>query len=88
MENAARVGDATAHGGVIVSGAGSVFINGEAAAMESVSIATCAILHGAAPVAVGSSSVSIEGYPAARISDVTGCGAAICSGSDNVFIGG
>lgn len=87
MFNAARIGDASSHGGVIVSGAGSVFINGAAAAIVCGSVATCALLHGAAPVASGSGSVFIEGSPAARLSDVTGCGAQICSGSADVFIG-
>lgn len=87
MFNAARIGDASSHGGAIVSGAGTVFINGSPAAIAGCSVATCALLHGAAPVASGSASVFIEGAPAARLSDVTGCGAQICSGSADVFIG-
>lgn len=88
MQNAARVGDATSHGGAIATGSGNVTTNNCAAALVSVSIAPCAIGHGAAPVVTGSGSVFINGQPAARVGDVTGCGAAIASGSGNVFIGG
>ncbi|MGE9553398.1 PAAR domain-containing protein [Erwinia amylovora] len=85
---AARLGDATGHGGALVSGSGNVFINGLAAGAVGLSVAPCALLHGAAPVACGSGSVFINGCPAARLGDVTGCGAPICSGSGDVFIGG
>lgn len=87
MQNAARVGDATAHGGAIVSGSGNVLINGQPAALLGVSIAPCAVGHGAAPVATGSGSVFINGVPVARLGDVTGCGAPLVSGSADVFIG-
>ncbi|SCC69194.1 PAAR domain-containing protein [Kosakonia oryziphila] len=87
MQNAARIGDATAHGGALCSGSGSVYINGIPAAMMGVSIAPCALLHGAAPVATGSGSVFINGSPAARLGDVTGCGAVIVTGSGDVYIG-
>ncbi|KAB8305869.1 hypothetical protein EH228_19240 [Erwinia endophytica] len=86
-QNAARLGDATGHGGALVSGSGNVFINGLAAGAVGISIAPCALLHGAAPVACGSGSVFINGNPAARLGDVTGCGAPIVSGSGDVFIG-
>lgn len=87
MQNAARVGDATAHGGALSSGSGNVFINGLPAAMMGASVAPCAIGHGAAPVASGSGTVFINGLPAARLGDVTGCGAAVVSGSGDVYIG-
>ena len=87
MQNAARVGDATAHGGCLCSGSGDVFINGLPAGMMGASVAPCAIGHGAAPVASGSGSVFPNGRPAARLGDVTGCGAVIVSGSGDVFIG-
>ncbi|MBS1203475.1 MAG: hypothetical protein H6R25_374 [Proteobacteria bacterium] len=87
MQNAARVGDATAHGGALCSGSGNVYINGIPAAMMGVSIAPCALLHGAAPVATGSGSVFINGSPAARLGDVTGCGAVVVTGSCDVYIG-
>jgi len=87
MQNAARVGDVTAHGGALCSGSGDVYVNGIPAAMVGVSIAPCALSHGAAPVAVGSGSVFINGVPAARLGDVTGCGAAVITGSGDVYIG-
>jgi len=87
MQNAARIGDATAHGGVLCSGSGNVYINGQPAAMAGASVAPCAIGHGAAPVASGSGTVFINGMPAARLGDVTGCGAVVVCGSPSVFIG-
>ncbi|HAT8012024.1 PAAR domain-containing protein [Citrobacter rodentium] len=87
MQNAARVGDATSHGGALCSGSGNVYVNGIPAAMVGVSIAPCALFHGAAPVAVGSGTVFINGVPAARLGDVTGCGAAVVTGSADVYIG-
>ncbi len=39
-------------------------------------------------LASGSSSVIINGRPAGRIGDNTGCGATVVSGSSNVIIGG
>ncbi|MTD28155.1 PAAR domain-containing protein [Erwinia sorbitola] len=87
MANAARVGDAISHGGAIVSGSGDTTINGNNAGIVGNSVAPCA-LHGAAPVATGSGSVFINGCNAARLGDVTGCGAAIVTGSGDVDIGG
>lgn len=40
------------------------------------------------PIATGSGTVYINGMPAARIDDKTGCSAVITKGSSNVFIGG
>ncbi|OON40179.1 hypothetical protein BTJ39_09795 [Izhakiella australiensis] len=87
MQPAARLGDASSHGGAIVSGSGNVFINSQPAAIAGVSVATCALLHGAASIACGSGTVFINEQPAARLGDATGCGAAITCGSGNVFIG-
>ncbi len=87
MQNGARVADSSSHGGCIANGAVSVFINGLPAALAGVSVVSCAATHGAAPVACGSSAVFIEGCQAARLGDITGCGAVIISGSGNVFIG-
>ncbi len=42
---------------------------------------------GPAPVATGSCSVFINGFPAARLGDVTGCGAVVATGSCDVYIG-
>jgi len=51
------------------------------------SVAPCPF-HGAAPVVTGSGSVFINGCNAARMGDITGCGAPVVSGSGDVFIGG
>lgn len=87
MQNAAKLGDAVCHGGAIASGSGNTTINGSNAAITGGSVATCA-LHGAAPIASGSGSVFINGSNAARLGDVSGCGAAVVSGSGDVYIGG
>ncbi|MCX8958662.1 PAAR domain-containing protein [Erwinia psidii] len=87
-QNAAKKGDTTCHCGVLMSGSENVFINGISAAAVGLSAASCALLHGIAPVANGSGSVFINGNRAARIGDATGCGALIVSGSGDVFIGG
>lgn len=87
MQNAARVCDVVCHGGVIVSGSCNTTINSCCAGIVAGSIATCAI-HGAAPVVCGSGSVFINNCNAARLGDITACGAVIVSGSGNVFIGG
>jgi len=87
MLSAARVSELTSHGGTIICGASTVFINGQPAAISGGSIATCAATHVAASVCSGSGQVFIEGFPAARSGDITGCGAVIVSGSGNVFIG-
>ncbi len=87
MLNAARAGDATTHGGIIMSGASTVFINGFPAAAVVISLASCSLSHGVAPVVTGSGTVFIEGVAAARVGDITGCGGVICMGAGNVFIG-
>ncbi|PVZ83017.1 hypothetical protein C9426_28085 [Serratia sp. S1B] len=86
MKNAARVGDTICHGGTIVCGSSDVTINSQPAAMKAASATACA-LHGGNVVVTGSDSVFINGYPAARFGDITGCGASICNGSDDVLIG-
>ncbi|GKS08679.1 PAAR domain-containing protein [Pseudomonas syringae pv. theae] len=75
--------------GQIISGSSNVDINGKAAARAHVDKARCDD-HGPGPnvLAQGSSTVYINGYPAARVDDRTECDAKISSGSANVFIGG
>ena len=86
--NAGRQGDATGHGGVLLNGSGDVYINGYPAAIAGVTIASCSLLHCAAPVVCGSGTVFINGQPAARLGDLTGCCAPIICGSSDVYIGG
>lgn len=93
---AARVGDTTAHGGVIVAGLPSVLINGAPAARVS-DMHTCPAITGMVPhvggpiLAPGASTVLIGGLPAARSADLASCAGppdAVSSGSPNVNIGG
>ena len=75
--------------GRLITGSPNVFINDRAAVMAHVSVGECDE-HGPAlqRVAEGSSRVYINGFPAARISDLLTCSAAISEGSSNVRIGG
>lgn len=73
--------------GFIQSGSHNVFINDEPCAVATLSTVTCD-RDRLQQVAQGSSSVFINGLPAARQSDKTTCAAAIMAGSPNVFIGG
>lgn len=99
MPKAARVLDTTTHGGVITGpGVPTVFIGGLRAAVGTAAVPgdlhVCPIPppptgpHPATPISVGSKTVFIGGRPAARVGDLTGCGASIISGAFNVIIGG
>jgi uncharacterized Zn-binding protein involved in type VI secretion len=44
--------------------------------------------HPPSPIAKGSATVLIGGMPAARMGDITGCGAPIVMGAPTVLIGG
>lgn len=67
----------------------NVFINKRPAARAHVDMVQCAKHpNGPIPVATGSSNVYLNGQPAARLGDKTGCGGDITDGSANVFIGG
>ena len=92
---AARLGDATAHGGAVTSGNPTVLINGRpAAALGDAHV--CPVCspgpHVGGPVLAGAPTVLIGGKPAARVGDACACAApapdVILSGSPNVFIGG
>ena len=93
MPPAARVGDATAHPGLISGpGVAAVLIGGLPAAVMG-DVHTCAFPppagpHPPNPIAQGSLTVLIGGRSAARMGDITGCGAPIASGALNVLIGG
>lgn len=92
MPPAARVGDPTAHPGV-VSGPGVpvVLIGGTPAAvlgdLHACAMPPLAGPHPPTPFAPGSPTVLIGGRPALRIGDMSGCGAPIVFGSFNVLIG-
>jgi uncharacterized Zn-binding protein involved in type VI secretion len=87
MFPAARKGDTTGHGGVIVTGSPSVTINGVPAALTGISSATCKLHPCVQAVVVGSASVFINNVPAAHIGGTTSCGAPITTGSPDVLIG-
>ncbi len=75
---AARMGDMTAHGGVIVAGCPTVLIGGQPAARIG-DMHTCPIPgappppHVGGPILLGSSGVMIGGMPAARVGDTCQC---------------
>jgi RHS repeat-associated protein len=74
--------------GQISSASPNVFTNSRGAAYVSVSTTVCSHHNPLPLVAEGSSSVFINGLPAARKQDAITCGARIDDGSHNVFIGG
>lgn len=94
---AARVGDTTAHGGVIAAGATNVLIGGMPAA-RAMDFHTCPmstpgtppVPHVGGPISKGSTGVLIGGMPAARIGDMAVCTGppdSIVVGCTNVLIG-
>jgi uncharacterized Zn-binding protein involved in type VI secretion len=93
MPFAARVGDPTAHPGVITGpGNPTVLIGGQPAAaqgdMHACSMPPPAGPHPPSPIAKGSLTVLIGGRGAARVGDFTACGAPLVSGMPSVEIGG
>lgn len=95
MAAAARVGDVTTHGGVIVGpGAPTVLIGGMPAAVKG-DMHDCPIKPTPAtphipssPFLLGSTTVLICGQPAIRSTDVCLCGANAAVGCPTVLIGG
>ena len=95
---AARQGDPTTHGGVIVTGFPQVLIGGQPAARVGdmhtcpmVTPGTPPVPHVGGPVTQGSATVLIGGQPAARVGDMATCVGpvdAIASGCPTVLIGG
>jgi uncharacterized Zn-binding protein involved in type VI secretion len=91
MPFAARVGDPTAHPGVITGpGVPNVLIEGKPAAVVG-DIHTCSFpppaVHPPTPFPMGSLTVLIGGRPALRVGDMAGCGAPIVMGALTVNIG-
>lgn len=75
---AARLGDPTAHGGVIVTGFPTVLIGGQPAArvtdMQTCPLVTALVPHVGGPITgPGSPTVLIGGLPAARMGDMHQC---------------
>jgi uncharacterized Zn-binding protein involved in type VI secretion len=95
---AARMGDATSHGGVITSGFPQVLIGSQPAARMG-DMHTCPMItpgmppvpHVGGPILKGSATVLIGGQPAARVGDMATCVGpvdTIVSGCSTVLIGG
>lgn len=93
---AARMGDPTAHGGVIVLGYPTVLIGGQPAARLG-DMHTCPMVnpglvpHVGGPISLGSATVLIGGQPAARMGDMAVCAGppdTVMSGCATVLIGG
>jgi len=94
---AARMGDATSHGGVIVAGFPMVLIGGQPAARLG-DMHTCPMVtpgvppipHVGGPITMGSATVLIGNQPAARMGDMATCVGppdAIVAGCPTVIIG-
>lgn len=84
MPAAARVGDLTIHGGVIVQGCSTVLIGGQQAARQG-DLHVCPLSDGpkphvGGPILTGSGQVLIGGQPAARVGD-----AALCIGPPDII---
>ncbi len=84
---AARMGDQTAHGGVITIGSPNVLIGGLPAARLSdlhvCPMVTGVVPHVGGPISLGSVTVLINNMPAARMGDI-----AICTGPPDTILGG
>jgi uncharacterized Zn-binding protein involved in type VI secretion len=92
MPPAARVGDPTAHPGVVgPPGVPTVLIAGQPAAVVGTPhICSFPGLPPHPPTAIvppGAPTVLIGGMPAARVGDLSACGAPIVSGAPTVMIG-
>ena len=91
MPFAARVGDPTAHPGVVTGpGVPTVLIGGMPAAVVG-DLHTCSFpppaVHPPTPFPMGSLTVMIGGRPALRVGDMAGCGAPIVMGAPTVNVG-
>lgn len=92
MAAAARVGDPTNHGGVIIGpGTPTVMIGGMPAAVMGDTHVCPIVAPGhipSSPFILGSTTVMIGGKPALRITDPCACGAMPIVGCPTVMIGG
>lgn len=88
MPSAARIGDQC--GGVIVSGASSVVVNGSPLGHLGSKVSTHSHgNHSHTPVIIsGSSNVVVEGKPVARLGDKASCVHSITTGASSVTVGG
>lgn len=81
-----RLGDKTSHGGAVIEASPHSDIGGVAIARMG-DKTTCPI-HGPSPIVSGDTTLIVDGKPAARHGDKTGCGATLIAGQqttvDNV----
>lgn len=80
----ARVGDTGSHGGSIISGDDSIFVNGRPVARVG-DMYACPE-HGTNPIITGAFSVFGKGQLVAHVGSMTSCGANITSGSPDTFV--
>ena len=89
MKPAARLSDTTGHGGMVATGAATVFIEALPAARIA-DVVACPSHGGGVVIGPGASMVFIEGLNAARMLDQAGCPVGpspIMMGAGMVFIG-
>ncbi len=92
MPGAARLGDLTLHGGMVIGpGNPNILIGGRPAAVLGDTHICALPPSGHQPTVstfvVGSSTVFIGGVPAVRAGDSCGCGASVVIGDPTVIIG-
>jgi uncharacterized Zn-binding protein involved in type VI secretion len=87
---AARLGDATNHGGTVAGpGAPTVLVGGKpAAVVGDTHLCSVPQPHPPSVFSQGSATVTIAGRGALRFGDTAGCGAQITTGAATVTIGG
>lgn len=81
MPRIVRLGDASSHGGVVISSASKWRCEGPLIARQG-DMHACPIPgHGVTPIVTGSAKHDCEGAPIARHGDRVGCGASLISGA-------
>lgn len=73
-----RLGDKTSHGGTVVEASTQSDIAGVGIAR--MGDKTVCPTHGSSPIITGDSTMIVDGKPAARDGDKTGCGATLIAG--------
>lgn len=84
MPNVARLGDATDHGGVIITASEDTLTNGVGTARIG-DLVSCPI-HGVNAIVSGASLTITNNPLTARIGDVTECGSVIVTGSPDRIV--
>lgn len=84
MRRDCRITDITDHGGVIVTGASKMIVEGQPTSRIG-DVHMCP-LHGQNIIVTGASKMMVEGQPTSRIGDLCACGAVIISGAQKLVI--